>query len=215
MRKALLDLAATSAEQRRTDLAMRNDGYPTGLEPLGRRAFYDPTAQRGRIELSGIFEDHESAVLSAADVTVKVAGEQQQASLECAPSGPVDLVFLVDITGSMSPIIGALRRSLGAFVDAIQAKDLSGTLSVVTFQDSVGVNVEFPAPAPRSGFGRSPFFPTILISDTAGVERLQRFISRLEANSGRRPARESGRCARLCGKQRDRLEQQRNPERDR
>ena len=55
---------------------------------------------------------------------------------------------------------------------------------MVTFQDSVGVNVEFQAPAPRSGYERSPFFPPIQISDSAGVERLQRFISRLEANSG-------------------------------
>ncbi|HYQ43200.1 MAG TPA: vWA domain-containing protein [Polyangiaceae bacterium] len=183
--KELSALADAASAERQTDLDMRNDGYPTELEPLGRRAFYDPVQKQGRIELSGVFEDHESVELGAAEVTLKIAGEEQQVSVECAPSGPVDLVFLVDITGSMSPIIGALRRSLGVFVDAITEKKINGTLSVVTFQDSVGVNVEFQSPAPKSGYERSPFFPPVPIDDSAAIARLQRFISRLEANSGK------------------------------
>ncbi|HET7539746.1 MAG TPA: vWA domain-containing protein [Polyangiaceae bacterium] len=182
--KELSDLGAKAAEQRRTDVAAHNDGYPTGLEPVGRHAFYDSAAGQGRIELSGIFADHEGVTLSSADVAVKVAGEAQQVSLQCSQSEPVDLVFLVDITGSMSPIIGALRRSLGAFVDAISARKINGTLSVVTFQDSVGVNVEFQRPAPPSGYERSPFFSPVPIDDDAAIERLQRFITHLEANSG-------------------------------
>ena len=183
--KELTDLADSSSEQRQSSLAMRNDGYPRELEPLGRHAFYDSAQQEGRIELSGVFEDHESVELGASEVTVKIGTEEQQTSVECAASGPVDLVFLVDITGSMSPIIGSLRRSLGVFVDAITAKKIDGTLSVVTFQDSVGVNVEFQSPAPKSGYERSPFFAPVAISDAAAIARLQRFISRLEANSGK------------------------------
>jgi len=182
--KGLSELADKAAEQRQTNLAMRNDGYPSELEPLGLHGFYDSAQHEARIELSGVFDDHESVELGAADVIVNVAGKEQQTSVECAPSGPVDLVFLVDITGSMSPIIGALRRSLGVFVDAISAKKINGTLSVVTFQDSVGVNVEFQSPAPKSGYERSPFFAPVPIDDSAAIGRLQRFISRLEANSG-------------------------------
>ncbi|HEY0464124.1 MAG TPA: hypothetical protein VGC79_07950, partial [Polyangiaceae bacterium] len=62
---------------------------------------------------------------------------------------------------------------------------INGTRSMVTFQDSVGVNVEYQAPAPRSGYERSPFFSPVAIDDAAAIARLQRFISRLEANSGK------------------------------
>ena len=182
--KALAQLAKDAAERRQKELASSNDGYPTGIEPVGRRAFYDSAQQLGRIELSGVYDDRASVTLTPADVSVSVAGNPQQVELDCAPNEPVDIVFLVDITGSMSPVIGALRRSLNAFVTAITAKEIQGTLSVVTFQDSVGVNVQFEERAPASGYERSPFFKPITINDAASVSQLQRFISRLEANSG-------------------------------
>jgi hypothetical protein len=94
----------------------------------------------------------------------------------------VDIVFLVDVTGSMASVIGSVRRSLEAFVDAIVASKVTGTIRLVTFQDSVGVDVSFQEPS--AGTERSPFFRPVPIDDADGIEQLQRFIGRLEADSG-------------------------------
>jgi hypothetical protein len=48
----------------------------------------------------------------------------------------------------------------------------------------VGVNVTFQEPTPASDYERSPFFAPVSISNAASVDELQRFITRLEANSG-------------------------------
>jgi hypothetical protein len=57
-------------------------------------------------------------------------------------------------------------------------------LSVVTYQDSVGVNVGFQESAPKSGYERSPFTTPVAIDDADAIADLTRFIARLEANSG-------------------------------
>jgi len=182
--KELAELGATSAASRQTDLESHNGGFPETIEPIGRQAYYDPSQQAGRIELSGVFRNREPISLLDANLTIRVDGSAQTVTLACVPETPVDIVFLVDITGSMSSVIGAVRRSLGTFVAAIEQRNIRGSLSVVTFQDSVGVNVGFQEPAPANKFERSPFFKPVAIDDTAGVAELQRFISRLEANSG-------------------------------
>jgi hypothetical protein len=182
--KALSKLASSAAEQRQDDLSDHNGGFPTSLEPVGRAAFYDAERGEGRIELSGVYDDHDAVALAGGDVSVAVAGKEQDVKLSCAPQRSVDIVLLVDITGSMTPVIGAVRRSLAAFVDAVVARHVTGTLSVVTFQDSVGVNVGFQEPAPKSGYERSPFTPPVAIDDAAAIADLGRFIARLEADSG-------------------------------
>ena len=182
--KELENLAAQARVQRSKDLAAQNDGFPLGLEPVGRVAFYDASTGNARIELSGVYDDHSAKPLDAANLTVSVAGVAQSISVSCVPSVPVDIVFLVDITGSMSPVIGSVRRSLGAFVDAIAARHVTGTLGVVTFQDSVGVNVAFQQRAPANGYERSPFFAPVDIGDAEKIQELTRFIALLQANSG-------------------------------
>lgn len=183
--KALSDLASDSVKNRKKDLADHNEGFPTGLEAVGRAAFYDASHGQGRIALSGVFHDHDAVLLTQADVSVSVEGSAVgDLSVQCVPDTDVDIVLLVDITGSMTPVIGAVRRSLIAFVHAIVDRGVHGTLSVVTFQDSVGVNVSFQERAPANGYERSPFFKPVDIADEAGVEELERFITRLEANSG-------------------------------
>ena len=182
--KVLADAAAAAAKQRKDDLVSKNDGFPTGLEPLGRAAFFDTQSGEARIDLSAVYDDHTPVSLAASELSVNIAGKAQTVQLSCANADPVDIVFLVDVTGSMSPVIGAVQRSLQKFVSAIVEKGVSGTLGVVTFQDSVGVNVSFQEPLPKSGYERSPFFPPVDIGDAAGVEKLQRFITRLEADSG-------------------------------
>lgn len=182
--KELESLAADACVQRSKELTTANDGYPTSLEPMGRIAYYDAATGAGRIELSGVYDSHDALTLSPSNVSVSVDGRAQSVSVECVPSIPVDIVFLVDITGSMSPVIGAVRRSLGAFVSAITARQIKGTVGVVTFQDSVGVNVGFQQRPPANKYERSPFFPPIDVTNSTGVEELVRFIARLQANSG-------------------------------
>ena len=112
----LSDAASAAAKQRKSDLSSRNDGFPTGLEPLGRSAFYDGARGEARIDLSGVFSDHTPVTLANGELSVSLAGTAQTTQLSCANSEPVDIVFLVDVTGSMSPVIGAVQRSLQKFV---------------------------------------------------------------------------------------------------
>lgn len=182
--KALSNLATQHSKQRQDDLQDLNGGFPMSLEPVGRAAFYDAQTGEGRIELSGVFHDHDAVALADGDVSIAIAGKAQDVKLTCAPQRSVDIVLLVDITGSMNPVIGAVRRSLAAFVDAVVARHVTGTLSVVTFQDSVGVNVGFQESAPKSGYERSPFATPVAIDDADAIADLTRFIARLEANSG-------------------------------
>ncbi len=183
--KALDDLAAAAVERRADELAPYNGGFPLTLEPAARTAFYDSALHEGRIELSGVFRDRTAIDLLGGSATVSVGGSAVTSELTCLQGGePVDIVFLVDITGSMWSVIGSVRRSLGSFVEAIVQNDVKGTISVVTFQDTVGVNVTFQEPPPPGNVERSPFFEPVAIDDAAGIERLQRFITRLEANSG-------------------------------
>lgn len=183
--KELGDLANKAAATRQSKVADRNGGLPETLEPIGRTAYYRKDQAAGRIELCGVYRNHDAVSLSEASVSVMVDGmAAPNVTLDCVPKSPVDVVFVVDITGSMSPVIGAVRRSLAAFVDAIVQKHVQGTLSIVTFQDSVGVNVDFQERKPASGYERSPFFAPVAIDDASGISDLADFIARLEANSG-------------------------------
>lgn len=53
------------------------------------------------------------------------AGQSEPAAPEAAPQtraktkGVADVVFLIDVSGSMTPIIDALRKNIEAFVDSL------------------------------------------------------------------------------------------------
>ncbi len=171
--------------EREADLESENGGFPLTVEPVGRQAFYDASSGDAWIELSGVFSGQTAVQLTASDLTIEVGGQAQTPTLDCLYDGStVDIVFLVDITGSMSNVIGSVRRSLVRFVDAIAASGVRGTIGVISYQDSVGVNVSFQEPAPSNDYERSPFFEPVPIDDAGRVEELQRFITRLEANRG-------------------------------
>lgn len=183
--KELSELARSSAEKRSQDLEARNGGFPVTLEAVGRAAIYDASRAEGRISLSGVFRDREPVQLKAEHVRVKVDGSAVgNVELRCVQDSDVDIVLLVDITGSMSSVIGAVRRSLIAFVHAVVERGVHGTLSVVTFQDTVGVNVGFQERAPANRYERSPFFKPVDIADADAIAELERFVVRLQANSG-------------------------------
>jgi hypothetical protein len=147
----LADAASAAGKRRQNDLAPLNDVFPAQLEPVGRSAVYDAAHGEARIDLSGVFSDHAPVALADGEVSVQVSGSAPAVQLSCVATEPVDIVFLVDVTGSMTPVIGAVQRSLQQFVAAIVAKGVKGTLAVVTFQDSVAVNVSFQQPLGASG----------------------------------------------------------------
>jgi hypothetical protein len=181
----LFKTAEERVEERKADLAPVNDGFPEGVEAVGRVCLYDEANARGSVSLSGVFDGKESVLLTESDVVLTVGGQPQPFTLECLHGdSSVDVVFLVDITGSMSNVIHSVRNSVANFVDALQSSGIEGTVSVVTFQDSVGVNTTFQERAPSGGFERSPFFEPVSLSDAAGVDSARSFINRLEANRG-------------------------------
>jgi hypothetical protein len=170
--------------QRKKDLETQNEGYPTSLEAIGGGAFYSEASGDVRIELSGLFSNKASYSFSAADVNVELDGVAQTPEVSCLAGGDsVDLVFLVDVTGSMSNVIDSVRGSLLSFVDALKSSDLNGTISVVSFQDTVGEQVSFQE-LEKNDFERSPFIAKKSISSSSEVSEVERFIAKLEANRG-------------------------------
>lgn|GEM_PF-5633699 len=104
--------------------------------------------------------------------------------MSCLAGGDsVDLVFLVDVTGSMSNVIDSVRSSLLSFVHAVESNDLNGTISVVSFQDTVGEQVSFQE-LEKNGLERSPFIANKKIASATEVSEVERFIAKLEANRG-------------------------------
>jgi hypothetical protein len=181
------ELFTTSEErvaQRNTDLDTQNQGYPTSLEAIGGGAFYSQANGEVRIELSGLFSNTTSYSFGASDVSVELDGVAQQPDVSClAGADSVDLVFLVDVTGSMSNVIDSVRSSLLSFVDALTSSDLDGTISVVSFQDTVGEQVSFQE-LEKNDFERSPFIAKKKLSSSSEVSEVERFIAKLEANRG-------------------------------
>jgi hypothetical protein len=190
------ELFTTSEErvtQRKTDLETQNEGYPTSLEAIGGGAFYSKANGEVRIELSGLFSNKTSYSFGESDVSVELDGVAQTPVVSCLAGGDsVDLVFLVDVTGSMSNVIDSVRSSLLSFVDALKSSDLDGTISVVSFQDTVGEQVSFQA-LEKNDFERSPFIANKKLSSSTEVREVERFIAKLEANRGAdRPENLSG-----------------------
>lgn len=183
--EALFTTAEERVAQREKDLTPHNDGFPDGLAAMGQICTYDRATGLGEVRLSGVFNGKEAVHLNASAVTLSIDGAEQTVSFECIQGGPsVDIVFLIDITGSMSNVIASVRDSVVDFVDLIEASGIRGSVSAVTFQDTVGVNRTFQEPAPAYDLERSPFFKPVSISDGAQVQTLRNFINRLEANRG-------------------------------
>lgn len=181
----LFTTAGERVERRKQDLAPLNDGFPTGLAALSQLCSYDTQARRGRVQLNAVFDGKEAVRLRASNVQLSVDGAAQPFTLKCLHDGPsVDVVFLIDITGSMRDVIHAVRDSVVRFVDLLESNGVHGTVSVVSFQDSVGVNRSFQEPAPSNDYERSPFFAPVSLADPGQVDALRAFVNRLEANRG-------------------------------
>jgi hypothetical protein len=182
---SLVTTAKERAAQRKQDLASHNDGFPAGLEAVGKVCAYDVAMGRGEVRLSGVFDGKQSVALDVNAVNLSVDGSDVEFSLDCLQGGPtVDVVFLIDITGSMTNVIDSVRDSVVNFVDLLEASGIQGTVSVVSFQDSVGVNRTFQQTAPANDYERSPFFAPVSLSDASQIDAARAFVNRLEANRG-------------------------------
>jgi hypothetical protein len=187
--KGFADGLYTSANervsQRKKDLTPLNDGFPTGLEAISELCAYDSKTAQGHVQLNGVFDGKEAVKLTADNVKLTIDGKPQTFSLSCLADGPsVDIVFLIDITGSMRDVIHSVRDSVVRFVDLLEASGVRGTVGVVTFQDTVGVNRSFQEPAPANDYERSPFFAPVSLAEAEEVDALRAFVNRLEANRG-------------------------------
>jgi len=182
---ALFVSAEERVAEREMDLADHNDGFPEGLAAIGHVCRYDQAAEHAEIDLSGVLNGQEGVLLTEDMISVTIDGEPHDFTLSCLSNGPtVDIVFLIDITGSMSNVIDSVRDSVVDFVDVIASSGLEGTLSIVTFQDTVGVNRTFQQTAPANDYERSPFFAPVDIASASAIAELRSFVNRLEANRG-------------------------------
>lgn len=177
--------AGEHVQQRKKDLEPLNDGFPTGLAAVSQACSYDEKSGSGRVQLNGVFDGKEAVSLATSDVKLTINGSPQSFDLKCLSDGrSVDIVFLIDITGSMRDVIHSVRDSVVRFVDLLEASGVRGTVSVVTFQDTVGVNTTFQQPAPANDYERSPFFEPVSLAEPDDVDALRAFVNRLEANRG-------------------------------
>jgi hypothetical protein len=181
---ALFTTCEERVEQRSKDLSTENDGYPASLQAVAGGAFFSRESGQVRVELSGLFSNKTSYSFGPDAVSVELDGEVQTPEVSCLAGGDsVDLVFLVDVTGSMSNVIDSVRSSMLSFVDALKSSELDGTISVVAFQDTVGEQVSFQE-LEQNGIERSPFIAKKQISSASQMEEVERFIAKLEANRG-------------------------------
>jgi len=78
-----------------------------------------------------------------ADLTGSEAGQSEPAAPAAAPQtraktkGVADIVFLIDVSGSMSPIIDALRKNIEAFVDSLSSGDANNAAPVRDWRGKV------------------------------------------------------------------------------
>lgn len=59
------------------------------------------------------------------------------ADQEAKTKGVADIVFLIDVTGSMQPCIEALKRNVGVFIDTLTTKDANNTNPVRDWRGKV------------------------------------------------------------------------------
>jgi hypothetical protein len=190
----------TRSEIEKLDLRIRYPEAP--IAAIDAHTAYVPRSNLLRTTFTGLvkvnrdapstplrFNDVPLRGLGASSFTMMADGQPLAPSrVTCTGNSetPISVVFLVDVTGSMSPVIAAVRDSLDDFVDSARGLGLDGKIGIVTFQDTVGVNVPFGDCAGVSGPipERSPFFAPVSLKDDAGIARLRDFIGSLHADAG-------------------------------
>ncbi len=196
------DFSSFLTREQLEDLDLRIQYPDAPIAAIDAYSVYVPQAQLLRTTFTGLvkvnrtepstalrFNDFPLKGLGASSFAVTMDSAAVTPSrVTCTGEGqtPISVVFLVDVTGSMSPVIAAVRDSLLDFVQSATSLGLDGKIGVVTFQDAVGVNIPFEDCSGVSGPipERSPFFPPVSLKDAAGVARLRDFIAKLHADDG-------------------------------
>lgn len=114
---------------------------PVGSSPSEVPPSSMPTADDESAALPGA----EGGTLSAdADPAASDAGGQSDPTAPAAApqtraktKGVADVVFLIDVSGSMSPIIDALRKNIEAFVDSLSSGDANNVAPVRDWRGKV------------------------------------------------------------------------------
>lgn len=134
----------TRTEDEDTSLTSPPSGESTSTQPPPSSipaAEEIPAAEAG----NAASLDAESGVPGAgADPAVSGAeGQSEPAAPAAAPQpraktkGVADVVFLIDVSGSMSPIIDALRKNIEAFVDSLSSGDSNNAAPVRDWRGKV------------------------------------------------------------------------------
>jgi hypothetical protein len=86
--------------------------------------------------------------------------------------GVADIVFVIDITGSMQPCIDALRENIGAFIDSLSGKDPNNAAPLKEWRGRVVGYRDFPADGAADWIVEQPFVrdATALKSQLAALE---------------------------------------------
>ena len=74
---------------------------------------------------------------SASEGVEAVATDTQPAPARAKTKGVADIVFLIDISGSMAPVIDALRRNIEVFIDSLRAGDANNAAPVKDWRAKV------------------------------------------------------------------------------
>jgi hypothetical protein len=92
--------------------------------------------------------------------------------------GVADVVFLVDITGSMEPCITGLKNNIGAFVKKCREPDLNGGVPITDLRISVCGYRDYPADS-ATWFEFNPF-----VQVDGSIDAVQAQLGTLRATGG-------------------------------
>ncbi len=91
------------------------------------------------------------------------------------PKGVVDIVFLLDVTGSMDPCLGALKNNIGTFVASLTTQDSNNSCPVKDWRAKVVGYRDFEDPS------APPFEDNPFVNST---EALRSQLAALDAKGG-------------------------------
>ncbi len=102
-----------------------------------------PMAPAAAASIEAPFVDGTDTSADGAEMTPGAEGESEPAAAAPAPQartktkGVADVVFLIDVSGSMSPIIDALRKNIETFVDSLSTGDANNAAPVRDWRGKV------------------------------------------------------------------------------
>ena len=161
------------------DVTVRVEGLPPGVTPAARELVIPATKTAGDVELRATFAtavgtEHKLKVLATAKPGGKtVSAEPIESRLTplASPMPLADIVFVLDITGSMQHQIDGLKNGIGTFANDLQRAKVDARFGCLTFRD-----LDEGEPSEALMFGGLQF--------TADANAFSREVARLRAGGG-------------------------------